>query len=103
MKWLNGSGNRLVFERDGYLHTLDLATDASNQLAITVVGDFPWAETKWEDVSKNPFSCSLQPQKRVIMESRGEIFTVPVENGDTRNITQSSNAADNHDMVTSRK
>lgn len=95
VKWLNGSGNRLVFERDGYLHTLDLATNASNQLAITVVGDFPWAETKWEDVSKNATHASLSATgKRVILESRGEIFTVPVENGDTRNITQSSNAAD---------
>lgn len=95
VKWLDGNGNRLVFERDGYLNTFDLVANLSKQLAITVVGDFPWAETKWEDVSKSATHASLSATgKRVILESRGEIFTVPVENGDTRNITKSSNAAD---------
>lgn len=95
IKWLDGRGNRLVFERDGYLNTFDLSTNTSTQLNINVVGDFPWAETKWEDVGKKATNASLSPTgKRVIVEARGEIFTVPVENGDTRNITKSSNAAD---------
>lgn len=95
VKWLDGAANRLVFERDGYLNTFDLGTNTSKQLDITVTGDFPWAETKWEDVSKSVRSASLSATgKRVILESRGEIFTIPVEYGDARNITQSSNAAD---------
>jgi tricorn protease len=95
IKWLDGRGNRLVFERDGYLNTFDLNSNTATQLNINVVGDFPWAETKWEDVSKKAMNASLSPTgKRVIVEARGEIFTVPVENGDTRNVTKSSNAAD---------
>ncbi len=95
IKWLDGSGNKLVFERDGYLNTFDLSSKSSTQLVITVVGDFPWAETKWEDVSKSATNASLSATgKRVIIESRGEIFTIPVENGDARNITESSDAAD---------
>ncbi|MFT6204941.1 MAG: tricorn protease [Spirosomataceae bacterium] len=95
IKWLDGSGNKLVYERDGYLHTFNLDTKSSAQLAITVTGDFPWAETKWEDVSKSARSASLSATgKRVIIESRGEIFTIPVENGDARNITESSGSAD---------
>ena len=40
-------------------------------------------------------SASLSPNgKRVIVESRGDIFTIPVEFGDSRNITETSNAAD---------
>lgn len=58
-------------------------------------GDFPWAETKWEDLSKDVSAAALSPTgQRAVMEARGEIFSVPVEHGDTRNITQSSGAAD---------
>lgn len=95
IKSLSGYNNMLVFERDGYLHTLNLNSNLSIQLNINVVGDFPWANTKWEDVSKSTRSASLSPTgKRAIMESRGEIFTVPIEHGDSRNMTQSSGVAD---------
>ncbi len=95
VKWLSGHNNTLVYERDGYLHTMDLSSNQSAQLNINVVGDFPWAETKWEDVSRSTRSASLSPNgKRAIMQSRGDIFTVPVEFGDSRNITETSGTAD---------
>jgi len=95
IKWVSGFGNRLAFERDGYLHLLDLSSNDSRQLAITIIADFPWAETKWEDVTKSIGSVSLSPTgKRVIMEARGDIFTIPAENGDARNMTNTSGVAD---------
>jgi tricorn protease len=95
IKWLDGFSNKLTFEREGYLHLLDLTTHNTKQLNITISGDFPWAETRWEDVTKSAGSVSLSPTgKRIIMEARGEIFTIPVENGDARNMTHSSGAAD---------
>lgn len=95
IKWLSGFENRLAFERDGFIHLFDLKTGESRQLNITVNGDFPWAETKWQDVTGRATSASLSPTgKRVLMEARGEIFTVPAENGDARNLTNSSGAAD---------
>lgn len=95
IKWLGGNSNQLVIEREGYLHLLNPASGVTTQLSIEVKGDFPWAETKWEDVSKTARSASLSPSgKRAIMEARGEVFTVPIENGDARNITQSAAAAD---------
>jgi tricorn protease len=95
VKSLSGHGSILIFERDGYLNTLDLMTNAIKQLSIEVVGDFPWATTKWENVSQSTRSVSLSPTgKRAIMESRGEIFTVPIEHGDSRNMTESSGVAD---------
>ncbi|MGB8491003.1 MAG: PDZ domain-containing protein [Bacteroidales bacterium] len=95
IKWLGGSGNKLAFERDGYLNLLDLASNEVKQLNITIYGDFPWAETKWEDVTKSATDASLSPTgKRVLMEARGDIFTIPAENGDPRNLTNTSGAAD---------
>jgi tricorn protease len=95
IKWLGGHGNKLAFERDGYLHLHDLTTNETKQLSIFIQADFPWAETKWEDVTKNARAVSLSATgKRAIMEARGEIFTIPVEHGDARNMTLSSGAAD---------
>ena len=95
IKWLGGYDKKLVFERDGYLHTLDLNTNETKQLNIIITGDFPWADVQWENVSSSASSVSLSATgKRAIMEARGEIFTVPVENGDVRNLTNSSDAAD---------
>lgn len=95
IKWLDGNGKELVYEWDGYLHLLDPATGKTQQLNITVNGDFPWAETKSENVTTKAIGASLSPTgKRILVEARGEVFTVPVENGDVRNITQSSGVAD---------
>ena len=95
IKWLDGNGKELVYEWNGYLQLLDIATGKTQQLNINVSGDFPWAETKSENVTSKASSPSLSPTgKRILIEARGEIFTVPVENGDVRNITQSSGTAD---------
>ncbi|HOI29805.1 MAG TPA: PDZ domain-containing protein [Melioribacteraceae bacterium] len=95
IKWLNAGAGKLTFEREGYINILDPKTGNVKQLEINVIGDFPWAETKWEDVSSSVNSVSLSPTgKRALMESRGEIFTVPVKHGNSRNLTKSSDAAD---------
>ncbi len=95
VKWISGHNNTIIYEREGYLHTMDIASKKTQRLEINVVGDFPWAETKWENVNNFARSASLSPNgKRAIMEARGDIFTIPVEHGDSRNITASSGVAD---------
>lgn len=95
VKWLTGHEYTLAFEREGYLHLLDLPTNTTKQLQIEVVGDFPWASTQWEDVSSSARAASLSPNgKRAIVASRGDIFTIPLEYGDSRNITETAGAAD---------
>ncbi|WP_420386386.1 S41 family peptidase [Roseivirga sp.] len=90
-----GAQGQLIIEQNGYLHLVNPANGNTTQLNINVVGDFPWAETKWENVTNRATSVSLSATgKRAVMEARGEIFTVPVEFGDPRNLTQSSGAAD---------
>jgi tricorn protease len=95
VKWLAGHAGTLIFERAGSLHTLDSAGGQIESLAITARGDFPWAETRWESVGDRVRRSALSPTgKRAVFEARGEIFTVPVEKGNTRNLTRSSGAAD---------
>ena len=95
VKSLSGTKNTLIFEQDGYLHTLNLKNNRSKRLKITVKGDFPWTATKWENVNTRVNFASISPNgKRVVMSSRGDVFTAPVEFGDSRNITKSSGTAD---------
>ncbi len=94
-KWLDARGDQLIVEQDGYLHYVDPKSGKTSQLRIDIVADFPWAETKWEDVSSRAGSISLSPTgKRAVMAARGDVFTVPADKGDSRNITQSSGVAD---------
>lgn len=95
VKDLAASNGKLIIEQNGYLHFVDPSNGGSTQLEINIVGDFPWAETKWENVSDRIGSVSLSPTgKRVLASARGDVFTIPVDNGDARNITKSSDAAD---------
>ena len=95
IKSLSGNKKQLAFEREGYLHTYDIATGKITQLEFNLHGDFPWTRSRWEDVSSRVSSASLSPTgKRAIVSARGEIFTIPVEHGDTRNITNNSAAAE---------
>jgi tricorn protease len=95
VKHLSGAGGTLVFEQDGWIHELDPATGTTRRIEIEVVGDFPWAAERWEDVSQRATNASLSPTgQRALFEARGEIFTVPVEHGTARNLSRSSGAAD---------
>lgn len=95
VKTLGGGGNMLAFEQDGWLYLLDPATNATRRLTIHVRGDFPWAASRWIDATRDITVASLSPTgKRALFSARGEVFTVPVENGDTRNVTHSPDAAD---------
>lgn len=97
-KSLDAGDGKIVYEQGGYLHLLDPKTNTSKQLEIDVAGDFHWARSRWTDVQASQLiNASLSPNgKRALFEHRGEVFTVPKEEGDWRNITQSSGAADRY-------
>jgi tricorn protease len=95
VKSLGGRDGTLVFEQDGWIHSHDIASGTTRRLDITVRGEFPWAQPRWVDAGLSIMAASLSPTgRRAVMEARGDIFTVPVEHGDVRNITRSSGAAD---------
>lgn len=94
-KNLQSGGGALIFENGGWLHVWQPGDAKPTQLEITVRGDLPWARPHWEDVGDALRMPALSPTgKRALFEARGEIFTVPVEKGDWRNLTQSSGVAD---------
>ena len=95
-KSIDACSDKIVYEQAGFLHLLDPVTNRAKQLVINVKGDFNWARPRWKDVpSGDLINASLSPTgQRALFEYRGEIFTVPKENGDGRNITNTSGVAD---------
>jgi len=96
VKSLDASSKEIVYEQGGYLHILNPETGVTKQLNITVNGDMNFARIRWEDVSARALTNpNISPTgKRAIFEHRGEIFTVPKENGTWRNLTNSPGVAD---------
>lgn len=85
----------LVYEQAGYVHLLDLASGASRRVDIRVEGDLPWARPHFASVVPMVRDMALSPTGvRVAFEARGDVFTVPTGEGDTRNLTRSAGAHD---------
>jgi len=85
----------IVYEQAGYIHLFDTKTGQARRLNIEVTGDLAWARPQFKKVAGMIRSAALSPSGvRAAFEARGEIFTVPAEKGDYRNLTQSHGAHD---------
>ncbi len=85
----------IVLENSGRLHLLDLATETLREVPITVVTDRTTLRPRVENVSGLIRNFTSSPTgKRVLFEARGDVFSVPVEHGVTRNLTATSGAAE---------
>jgi tricorn protease len=85
----------IVYEQAGYIHLVETTTAKGRRLAIDVTADFPWARPQFKKVAGMIRNAVLSPTGvRAAFEARGEIFTVPAEKGNARNLTQSAGAHD---------
>jgi tricorn protease len=95
VKTLDAGGNAVVFEQAGTVHLLDPQSGAQHVVPITAAGDFPAMMPQWKDVGSRMTNLAISPTgRRVAVEARGEIFTIPAEKGDVRNITHASGSAE---------
>ena len=86
----------LVYEQFGSIHLLDTATNADHTIPIQIHGELanlvPHLANLPADEIQN---AALSPTgARAVFEAHGEIFTVPGEKGDTRNLTQTPGVAE---------
>ena len=87
----------IVYEQAGYVHLYDPASAKSTRIDVEIRGDLPGRRVHMAKVSNWIKSASLSPTgKRAVIEARGEVFTVPAEKGDPRNLTRSSGINDRY-------
>ncbi|MFA3784143.1 PDZ domain-containing protein [Melioribacteraceae bacterium 4301-Me] len=89
--------NEIVFEAGGLLYLLNLSTEKYHEVKINVVTDEATLMARSENVEKLIENYSISYNgSRALFEARGEIFSVPAENGPVINLTQSSGAAERY-------
>ena len=90
VRWAGTDGASIVYEAGGRLFMLDTATDAAREIKVSIAPDLPQVRTQWKTLSKQVESFALSPSaKRALLTARGEVFTVPLKDGSTRNLTRS--------------
>jgi tricorn protease len=83
--------NAIVFENGGYIYRFDLASNQTDQINIFINDDKVSGRCEIKDVSENITNYEISPDgKRALFGARGEVFTVPAEEGPTRNLTNTS-------------
>ncbi|TFH01985.1 MAG: peptidase S41 [Calditrichales bacterium] len=88
-------GAAIVYEVGGSLWLLDTTTGNSHQIPIVIGADAEEARPRLVNVDEMVTGFDSSPSgSRALVIARGEVFTVPRENGNTRNITNDSGARD---------
>ncbi len=86
---------RIVYELNGELQILDVDSGNSTPISITVPDDGLWKRGSRVSAAVQIEDFELSPKgERALIVARGDIFTVPVEKGQTRNLTATSGAHD---------
>jgi len=85
----------IVFEANGKLYLLNLTTMDYNPVDIQVVSDKKSIMPKTKNVEKYIQHAWISPGgERAIIETRGELFSVPAEHGYIKNLTQTPGTAE---------
>lgn len=95
VKYPSLGDNDIVYENGGELYRLSLKDNSINKIPIQIIGDCISSRTKYVDASQFITSGDVSPDgKRIVLSGRGDVWTVPVESGITRNLTKSDGVHD---------
>lgn len=96
LKSVQGGPGGLVYEQFGSIHLVDTATNEDRAVPIRIHGELPDLAPHIATISPEEVqNAALSPSgARAVFEAHGEIFTVPGEKGDTRNLTRTPDIAE---------
>ena len=96
LKSVSAGPGALVYEQFGSLHLYDLATHQEHAVPVTIHGDLPRLTPHLASVPPREVqNAAISPTgMRLVVEAHGDIFTIPAEKGDTRNLTRTPGSAE---------
>ena len=96
LKTMQGGPGGLVYEQFGSIHLVDTASNADKTIPISIHGELAGMAPHLAAVTPDEIqNAALSPSgARAVFEAHGEIFTVPAEKGDTRNLTNTAGIAE---------
>ena len=88
VKWPSLGGDAIVYENGGWLYVLDLKTEKTRKIDVEIPSDRTLTRPAFKKVGAGigDFAIS-RTGKRAVVDARGDIFTIPAEKGEWRNIT----------------
>lgn len=87
----------IVFEQGGKLMLYQLADGKINPLSINVVNDNSLLKSKIETAAGLIQYTGISPDgSRVLMQARGDVFSLPAKDGPVKNLTMSSGVAERY-------
>jgi tricorn protease len=87
----------IVFEASGKLWLYQLASQQLKEVKVTVVTDETALKPKLVSADKVIQQTFISPDgNRILIGARGEIFSLPAENGYVKNLTQTSGVAERY-------
>jgi tricorn protease len=90
----DGKGE-IIVENGAKLWLVDLSNGARSNVSISVPGDRTQMRSRLVDVSKSIESADVSPKaRRVVVEARGDIWSLPAKSGSPRNMTRTSGIAE---------
>ncbi len=95
VRWPSLGPDGIAFENGGFIYVIDLPSEVLHQATIYLTGDRHTMRTEFVKVTDKVRGADISPDgKRATFCARGEIFTVPAKEGNTRNLTNSSGSND---------
>ncbi|MDQ9091458.1 PDZ domain-containing protein [Pseudoalteromonas haloplanktis] len=86
--WPSAGPDAVVYENGGYLYRFDDASGQTQKLTINVQGNREYTMPYSKNVAGFIDSMDISHDgKRVLFSARGELFSVPVKHGPTRNLS----------------
>lgn len=91
----SGENAAIVFSLGENLHLLDIEANEVSQVQVTIPGARPAVRSRTVDAAQIIQAGGISSTgKRVVVEARGDIWTIPAENGPPRQLTDSSRWAE---------
>ncbi len=86
--WPSGENGMIAYENGGYIYKLNVETGSTEKVTVNINFDNPNVLPYFRNVSDFIESAAISPAgKRALFDARGDIFSVPAENGFTYNLT----------------
>ncbi len=96
LKTVSAGPGGLVYEQFGSLHLYDPSSRQDHAVSVSIQGELPALQPHLAGVPADGVeNIAISPTGvRVVAEARGDIFTLPAEKGDIRNLTNTPGSAE---------
>jgi len=94
---MSSDGRWIVYESEGRLWCLNEESKSVEEVIVSAPGDDHFDMEAFVKATQFVQDWDISPHaRRIVLDARGDLFSVPVSHGDTRNLNRSLNSREQH-------